>query len=92
MLHLLILCVATGCALWVQVAAQGLKAAVEMKERNLHDFLRLSQGVGLSRSPDPEKTAVRFGKLLWNRPWESTFAELCPEIVVTGSGPLLRLV
>ncbi|MHC4513826.1 MAG: hypothetical protein ACYTGW_11015 [Planctomycetota bacterium] len=92
MVHLLILCVATGCALWVQVAVLGLKAAAEMKEHNLHDFLALSQGVASSRSPDPEKAALRFGKLLASQPWENTFAELRPEVVVTGSGPLLRLV
>ena len=92
MVHLLILCLAVSCALWVLVDVERLKATVEVKENNLHDFLVLSQGVTSSRSRDPKKTAARLGELLAGRSWESTFAGLQPQIVMTGSGPLLRLV
>ncbi len=92
MVHLLILCLAVSCALWVLIDVQRLEATVEVKENNLHDFLVLSQGVTSSRSRDPGKTATRLGELLAGRSWESTFATLEPRIVMTGSGPLLRLV
>ena len=92
MVHLLILYLAISCALWVLIEVQRLKATVDVKENNLHDFLVLSQGVTSLRSQDPVKTAARLRKLLAGRSWESTFTGLKPQIVMTGSGPLLRLV
>jgi len=92
MVHLLVLCLAVSCALWVLIDVQRLKGTVDVKENNLHDFLVLSQGVTSLRSQDPTKTADRLRKLLAGRSWESTFTDLRPQIVMTGSGPLLRLV
>lgn len=92
MIHLLTLCLAVACALWVLIHVQRLRATVEMKENNLHDFLVLSQGVTSSQSHDPLRTAARLGELLAGRSWEGTFAALKPKVVMTGSGPLLQLI
>ena len=91
-LYLLILCLVTGCVLWVQVAVQGLKVGIDAKENNLHDFLILSQGVTSTTVQDPEKAAARFSEVFAGRSWESTLGDLQPKIVITPSGPLLRLV
>ena len=92
MTHFLVLCLALSCALWVLIDVQRLRAVVDVKENNLHDFLVLSQGVTSTKSKDPTRTAGRLGELLAGRSWEGTFAALEPEVVITESGPLLRLV
>ena len=91
-LYLLILCLAAGCVLWVQVAVLDLKATVEAKENNLHDFLALSQGMTSTTSSNPEEAAEHLARVLASRSWESTLGDLQPEIVIMPSGPLLRLV
>lgn len=92
MLQLLVLCLAGSCALWILVGVQKLRATIEVKRNNLHDFLVLSQGVTSSKSREPVTTPARLGELLAGRSWESTFSGLQPKIVMTASGPLLRLV
>lgn len=92
MIHMLTLCLAITCALWVLIDVQRLRATAETKENNLHDFLVLSQGITLSQSQDPLKTAARLGELLAGRSWEGTFATLKPKVVTSGSGSRLQLI
>jgi len=90
--HLLTLCLAVSCALWLLVDVQRLKATVHVKENNLHDFLVLSQLVTSPRGQNPEKEIVRLRKLLADRSWEDTFAGLEPRIVTTAAGHRVQLV
>ena len=83
---------AVVCALWVQATVQRLRANVDIKEKNLHDFISLSQGVASSQDPDPDVATVRLRRLLVGRPWRSTFGGLRPQIEEMASGPLLKLV
>ena len=91
-LYLLILCLAAGCVLWVQVGVLGLKASSETKEENLHHFLALFQRASSTASSDPEEAANHLARVLASWSWESTLGDLEPQIVATPSGPLLRLV
>ena len=90
-LQLFIVGFTTACAVFIQTEVRDLRSQLESRKNNLYEFLA-SQGSLASANHDPETAEVRLRNLVGGRSWVATFGGLRPTVLMTDTGPVLRLV
>lgn len=89
-LQLSIVGLATASAVFIQTEVHRLRTKLEHKKSALYEFLA-SQSAVTAAGHGPEAREAQLRRLVKGRSWARTFGNLRPTVLMTDTGPVLRL-